>query len=103
MLLQLLQQAFTRMPYLKQVLLVSDLDFDADIQKQQQQRQQTHALTLPDTAATLFAKSARVSNTGPWLYECSRQLALPPLQVKGCISIAHRMVPARCMPLPQPP
>jgi hypothetical protein len=79
-LLQLLQQAFARMPYLQQVLLVSDLDFDADIQQQQQQ--QTQALVVPDTAATLFAKATRVGDTGPWLYKCSRQLALPPLQVR---------------------
>lgn len=97
MLLQLLQQAFTRMPYLKQVLLVSDLDFDADIQQQQQQ-QQTQAPMVPDTAATLFAKATRVGDTGPWLYECSRELALPPLQVCWLLQLPRLLYGTPALP-----
>lgn len=78
MLQQLLQHAFVSMPHIKQVLLLSTLDLDADIM-QQQQAESAQASGVPDTAAMLFNKATRVADTGPWLYECSRQVVLPTL------------------------
>jgi hypothetical protein len=82
-LLQLLQHAFQTMPHVQQVLMVSQLDFEADIQQQQQQQeqQQGQAPAVPDTAVTLFAQATYISGSSAWLYDCSRQVVLPPLQV----------------------
>lgn len=86
---QLLQHAFVAMPHLKQVLLTSKLDFDADIQQQQQQQRQTPP-SLPDAAVTLFAKASSVEQGSRWLYDCSRQMALPSLQVRrNCTCSPH--------------
>lgn len=70
------------MPHVQQILMVSQLDFDADIQQQQQQEQQQGlAPAVPDAAVTLFAQATHISGSSAWLYECSRQMVLPPLQV----------------------
>lgn len=78
---QLLQHAFVAMPHLKQVLLASTLDFDADIQQQQEVQRQTPP-SLPDAAVTLFAKASSFEQGSRWLYDCSRQMALSSLQVR---------------------
>lgn len=98
---QLLRHAFVTMPHLKQVLLVSSLDFDADIQQQQQQEQgqEQQLPAMPDAAVTLFAKAAHIMESSAWLYECGRQVALPPLQVCAgrlvCMAAAGVLV---CVP-----
>lgn len=84
---QLLQHAFLSMPHLQQVLLVSSLDFDADIQQQQQQH--AKGIAVPDAAVTFFTKATRISDAGPWLYACSRSLVLPPLQVHPRACFGH--------------
>jgi hypothetical protein len=77
---QLLQHAFVSIPHLRQVLLVTSLDFDADIQQQQKQHQ---AAAVPDAAATLFVKASNNSSTRLWLYDCSRHDVLPAFQVRA--------------------
>lgn len=69
--LQLLQAAFSSIPNLLHLLLIS----------QSELQQESHA-----GLSAYFSKSMHGNGSGLWLYECSRQAVLPTLQVRALLS-----------------
>lgn len=77
----MLQHAFLSMPHLQHLLLVSREDLATGTNE--------HQLPLPLACAELFSAVMQLGGGTPaaggaWLFECSRQDALPPLQVRVC-------------------